>query len=96
MADVKKSKLFQLQEGISQDALVVLVKTEWNHEIVNELEKGCLAVLHEKLIKTKTLVVPGAVEIPFAIQHYWNNAKKKNKPQSFMVFTIMVMGSFDL
>jgi 6,7-dimethyl-8-ribityllumazine synthase len=92
MADVKKSKLFQLQNGISQDALVVLVKTEWNHEIVNELEKGCLAVLHEKLIKTKTLVVPGAVEIPFAVQLYWNNAKKKNKPQAFITLGCVIRG----
>jgi 6,7-dimethyl-8-ribityllumazine synthase len=92
MGDVKKSKLFQLQKGISQDALVVLVKTEWNHEIVNELEKGCLSVLHEKLIKTKTLVVPGAVEIPFAVQHYWNNAKKKDKPQAFITLGCVVRG----
>ena len=36
------SKLFENIKGIQQfkDALVVLVKTEWNAEIVDELEGG--------------------------------------------------------
>jgi 6,7-dimethyl-8-ribityllumazine synthase len=72
MADVSNSKLFENIEDIQQlrDVLVVLVKTEWNSEIVDELERGCLKVFGEYGIKTKTLVVPGAIEIPFAIQQY--------------------------
>jgi 6,7-dimethyl-8-ribityllumazine synthase len=70
MADISNSKLLQTTEGIHKlkDALVVLVKTEWNAHIVDELEAGCLRVLQENNIRTRTLTVPGAVEIPFAIQ----------------------------
>lgn len=69
MADVSNSKLFQNVEGIDRpaDALVVLVKTEWNSEVVDELERGCLRVLSEQKVAAKTITVPGAVEIPFAI-----------------------------
>ena len=46
MADVTNSKLFDIDKDIQQlkDVLVVLVKTEWNSEIVDELERGCLKV----------------------------------------------------
>lgn len=69
MADVSNSKLFRDIEGIDQpaDALVVLVKTEWNSEVVDELERGCLRVLSGQKVAAKTITVPGAVEIPFAI-----------------------------
>ena len=72
MAQVGNSNLFQNIEDIQhlRGVLVVLVKTEWNSEIVDELERGCLNVFREYNIKTKTLVVPGAVEIPYAIKQY--------------------------
>ena len=94
MANVSNSKLLHNIEGIQQlkDALVVLVKTEWNDTIVNELERGCLQIFSEAGIRTKTLVVPGAVEIPFAINHYWNTVKKKNKPEAFIAFGCVVRG----
>ena len=40
MADISNSKLLQVDTGILnlQDACIVLVKTEWNAEIVDELE----------------------------------------------------------
>jgi 6,7-dimethyl-8-ribityllumazine synthase len=70
MADVANSKLFEKLEGIqiAKDALVVLVKTEWNSEVVDELERGCMEVLSQHGVAFETLIVPGAVEIPFAIQ----------------------------
>lgn len=73
MADVANSKLFESIKDIrkNMDVLVVLVKTEWNSEIVDELEKGCIRVLEEYGIRTKTIIVPGAVEIPFAIRQTW-------------------------
>jgi 6,7-dimethyl-8-ribityllumazine synthase len=75
MADVTNSKLFDIDKDIQQlkDVLVVLVKTEWNAEIADELERGCLKVFDRYKIQTKTIVVPGAVEIPFAIQQYAAN-----------------------
>lgn len=94
MADVSNSKLFQDIEGIHhlKDALVVLVKTEWNAAIVDELENGCHNILHTQGIHTKTLVVPGAVEIPFAIQHYWKTSKKKSLPAAFIALGCVVRG----
>jgi 6,7-dimethyl-8-ribityllumazine synthase len=91
MADVSNSKLFQNTEGIRsiQDALVVLVKTEWNASIVDELEKGCIRVLSENGIRTKTIVVPGAVEIPFAIQQIWANIET---PETFIALGCVIRG----
>lgn len=70
MADVANSRLLENIEGIHslKDALFVLVKTEWNAHIVNELERGCVQVLEEAGAKIMTFTVPGAVEIPFAIK----------------------------
>jgi len=70
MAAINNSTLLQEIEGIQniKDAFVILVKTEWNAAIVDELERGCMAVLKSSGVRFKTVVVPGAVEIPFAIQ----------------------------
>lgn len=74
MADVRNSKLFQQVEGIPSigNALVVLVKTEWNAAVVDELEQGARKVLKQFGIEALTLVVPGAVEIPFAIRQSYH------------------------
>ena len=76
MADIANSKLFQNTEGIRKlkDALVVLVKTEWNAEIIDELENGCNKILDQYGIKHKTIIVPGAIEIPYAIHQCWPKA----------------------
>jgi 6,7-dimethyl-8-ribityllumazine synthase len=91
MADVSNSKLFENNKDIQQlkDVLVVLVKTEWNSEIVDELERGCLNVFREHNIETKTLVVPGAIEIPFAIQQY---ASFHNAISAFIALGCVVRG----
>jgi 6,7-dimethyl-8-ribityllumazine synthase len=91
MADVSNSKLFQDIEDIQlvKDVLVVLVKTEWNAGIVDELEKGCIRILAQYGMNVKTIVVPGAVEIPFAIQQYWANS---NAPAAFISLGCVVRG----
>jgi 6,7-dimethyl-8-ribityllumazine synthase len=91
MADVANSKLFSAIEGIQQikDALVVLVKTEWNAEVANELEAGCIKVLDEYGIRHKTIVVPGAIEIPFAIQQC---RSVTNLPSAFIALGCVVRG----
>ncbi|MEN9685604.1 MAG: hypothetical protein RLZZ28_1390 [Bacteroidota bacterium] len=54
-----------------KDAFVVIVKTEWNAAIVDKLEAGAKKILKENGILFKTILVPGAVEIPFAVKtHY--------------------------
>ena len=91
MADITNSKLFEPIEGIRdlKDALVVLVKTEWNSAIVDELENGCRKVFQQFDIANKTLAVPGAVEIPFAIQQCWAN---NNTPTAFIALGCVVRG----
>ncbi len=94
MADVSNSNLFNINTGIlKKDACVVLVKTEWNAAIVDQLERGCIAELEKyKIAKTIVVEVPGAVEIPFAIKSYWDNAGKKNKPDAFIALGCVVRG----
>ncbi|WP_207493316.1 6,7-dimethyl-8-ribityllumazine synthase [Aridibaculum aurantiacum] len=57
------------------DAFVVIVKTEWNAHIIDRLEKGCRKVLKAAGVKSKTVVVPGAFEIPFAVKAHAASAK---------------------
>lgn len=91
MADIANSKLLQEIEGIrnTKDALVVLVKTEWNSEIVDELENGCKRVFSQYRVECRTIVVPGAVEIPFAIQQCWAS---NNAPTAFVALGCVVRG----
>jgi 6,7-dimethyl-8-ribityllumazine synthase len=91
MAEVSNSKLLQQIQGIQQlkDALVVLVKTEWNAGIVDELENGCKKILAQYGVASKTIVVPGAVEIPFAIQQCWANS---NAPSAFIALACVIRG----
>ena len=52
MADVKSSKLHN-DTGIHhvEDACILLVKTEWNADIVDELERGCIGELQKHGVK---------------------------------------------
>jgi 6,7-dimethyl-8-ribityllumazine synthase len=81
-----------LHKGIPQpkDAFVVIVKTEWNAAIVNKLEAGAKKILKAAGITTKTLLVPGAVEIPFAVkQHY---VYSKQLPDAYITLGTVVQG----
>ncbi|MEO7924657.1 MAG: 6,7-dimethyl-8-ribityllumazine synthase [Chitinophagaceae bacterium] len=94
MADITNSNLLNTTTGIlKKDACIVLVKTEWNAAIVDELEIGCRKKLEEQGIKKIiTATVPGAVEIPFAIKAYWENSKKKRRPDAFIALGCVVKG----
>ncbi len=91
MSTTGNNKLFQQIEGIQQlqGALVVLLKTEWNAAIVDELESGCKQVLSGFGINTKTIVVPGAVEIPFAINQYHSSIKNAS---AFIALACVIKG----
>lgn len=91
MADVANSKLLQQTQGIPnlKDALVVLVKTEWNANIADELENGCRRVLQQYNAQVKTLVVPGAVEIGFAIKQCW---EASIRPLAFVALGAVIRG----
>src|SRR5436190_12084986 len=95
MADIANSKLLQMDTGILnvQDACIVLVKTEWNAAIVDELEKGTIAELQkQKVKKILTVTVPGVVEISFAIKAFWKNIEKKKRPDAFIALGCVVRG----
>lgn len=93
MADVTKSKLTDLNTGIlKKDACIVLVKTDWNAAITDQLEMGCIAELEKHKAAVIVLTVPGAVEIPFAIKSYWENAGKKDKPDAFIALGCVIKG----
>jgi 6,7-dimethyl-8-ribityllumazine synthase len=95
MADIAKSKLLQMDTGILnvQDACIVLVKTEWNAAIADELEKGAITELQKHQVKKIiTVTVPGAIEIPFAIKSFWENSEKKKRPDAFIALGCVVRG----
>ena len=95
MADVNKSNLNSLTGILPKDAFIVLVKTEWNAAIVDELERGSIHKLKEHGVKKiVTVTVPGAVEIPFAIKNYWEHskAKKKKRPDAFIALGCVIRG----
>ena len=94
MADIANSKLLTDTTGIlKKDACIVLVKTEWNAAITDQLERGAIAALekHGK-VRSIVLTVPGAVEIPFAIKCFWEKKGKKFKPDAFIAFGCVIKG----
>lgn len=94
MAAITNSKLTDLNTGIlKKDACIVLIKTDWNAAITDQLERGCIAVLEQYGVKkTVVITVPGAVEIPFIIQSYWACAGKKSKPDAFIALGCVIKG----
>jgi 6,7-dimethyl-8-ribityllumazine synthase len=93
MAKVSNSKLFNSSGIPKKNACIVLVKTEWNATIVDELEKGCREKLEAlKVKKIITITVPGAFEIPFAIKNYWDNTSRKKRPDAFVALACVIRG----
>lgn len=78
---------------ISQDACVVIVRTEWNAHIVDLLEEGCRSVLEAQGVTYKVLTVPGAFEISFAIKNYYDSQKyTDHKPSAFIALGCVIQG----
>ncbi|MBI5370689.1 MAG: 6,7-dimethyl-8-ribityllumazine synthase [Sphingobacteriales bacterium] len=94
MADVTNSKLNDLDTGIlRKDACIVLVRTDWNAAVTEQLERGCIAVLEKYGVKKIiVLTVPGAVEIPFAVKSYWEHCNKKERPDAFIALGSVIRG----
>lgn len=94
MAEVTDSKLLHIDTGIlKKDACIVLVKTEWNAAIVDQLERGCIAELEKLGVKKIVIItVPGAFEISFAIKNHWENSGKKNKADAFIALGCVIKG----
>jgi 6,7-dimethyl-8-ribityllumazine synthase len=96
MATKGNASVKKLNTGAGEytGACVVIVKTEWNSAIVDELENGARKVLANKgVANVITITVPGAVEIPFAIKSYWEVTKYKDvKPGAFIALGTVIRG----
>jgi 6,7-dimethyl-8-ribityllumazine synthase len=57
--------------------MIVIVQSLWNEAITSKLVDGARHVLEQNKMKYEVLQVPGALEIPLAIQ--WKREKLKNK-----------------
>ena len=92
MAEIAKSNLFDKGIPDIKDAFIVMVKTEWNAAVVDELENGCKRVLQQYNVKKIiTVTVPGCFEIPFAIKNYWQQTGTE-KPQAFVALGCVIRG----
>ena len=88
---VSNDKLIDTTGIRLKDAFVVMVKTEWNAHVTDILQEGAIQVLEENGVKHNTLCVPGAIEIPFAIKHYFENCGTK-RPDAFIALGCVIKG----
>jgi 6,7-dimethyl-8-ribityllumazine synthase len=72
------------------DAFVVIVCTEWNAETIQKMVDGTTKILTEHKVTYKTITIPGAFEIPFAIKNYWEKATQK--PHAFIALGCVLRG----
>lgn len=95
MAATGNNHLVTLPAGIlPKDACVVLVKTEWNHKIIEALEAGVQRVLTAHQVECiEVLTVPGAVEIAFGVRSYWEAKKYSDqRPHAFITLGCVIKG----
>lgn len=95
MAEINNSNLLKTGTGIRgvRDACVVIVRTEWNASIVDELERGCREELEKTGVEIIVTTVPGAFEIPFAIRACWDAQKYKDqRPQAYIALGCVLRG----
>lgn len=76
------------------NAVVVLFHTEWNHEIVDELARGCEATLqHHQVRRVVRVRVPGAVELSFACRRYYEStADGPDRPDAMILLGCVIRG----
>lgn len=81
-----------LNKGIPKlkDAFVVIVKTEWNHLIVNKLSSGCKKILKNNNVLFKEFTVPGAFELTFVIKQL---SEKYKNADAFIAFGTVIRGN---
>lgn len=95
MAEVSNSTLFKIDTGILPgNACVVILKTDWNAGVVDELERGCIKVLNQHgVVNIKTYNVPGAFEIAFAARQLWEIYKdREDRPHAIIAFGCILRG----
>jgi 6,7-dimethyl-8-ribityllumazine synthase len=78
---------------LQKDACVVIVSTDWNRHVISKLEEGCIRILEENKVAYKHIIVPGAVEIPFAIADFWRSQQDKFiQPDGFIALGCVIKG----
>ncbi|MFZ9660668.1 MAG: 6,7-dimethyl-8-ribityllumazine synthase [Chitinophagaceae bacterium] len=96
MASKGNEKLNLINTGtqLPEGACVVIVKTEWNADIINALEAGAQKILEKCNVKNVvSITVPGAIEISHAIKIYWEANKYKDiKPSAFIALGCVIKG----
>lgn len=76
-----------------EGASVVIVYTEWNDFIVNELVAGCERTLDQYKTKHTKAIVPGAFELPFACKQIWEQTKGTGvQPSAIVAFGCVIRG----
>jgi 6,7-dimethyl-8-ribityllumazine synthase len=89
----EKTSIKNITTGIPniKDACVVIIKTEWNAAIVDALETSCIKTLQENgVMQCKSFMVPGAVELPFAVKTIAQQLH--NKVAAFIVIGCVIKG----
>jgi 6,7-dimethyl-8-ribityllumazine synthase len=67
-AQLTQTEIFNLNNLQIPISQVVLVYTEWNADIINELRNGAKKILDSfSTVTIREVKVPGAIELPFAI-----------------------------
>ncbi|MBL7718137.1 MAG: 6,7-dimethyl-8-ribityllumazine synthase [Flavipsychrobacter sp.] len=77
------------------NARVAIVCTEWNDKIVAELVNGAERICNDiNAVIVKKVVVPGCVEIPFAIKQLWAHYERSgtDKPEAIIAFGAVIRG----
>ena len=77
-----------------EDASVVIVYTEWNDTVINELVAGCDRSLAQyNVSKVAKVKVPGAFELPFACKQYWERTQGTGaQPGAIIAFGCVIRG----
>jgi len=75
---------------VKKDAFVVIIRTEWNDEILSALETGSRKVLDDYQVYHEVITIPGAFEISFIIKNHFENAKKK--PDAYIALGCVLRG----
>ncbi|HYC40749.1 MAG TPA: 6,7-dimethyl-8-ribityllumazine synthase [Chitinophagaceae bacterium] len=93
MARAANTGLLKTENPDIGNACVVVIRTEWNSAIVDELEKGCVDELQQhKVKKIITHTVPGAFEIPFAVLSFLQSATPRKRPDAFIALACVIRG----
>lgn len=93
MATQGNTKLTEPGKALNvQGARVLVVKTAWNSLITDELAIGCKRILEANGVEMVERVVPGAVELTFAIQHFVNSHRGDDAVQAAIALGCVVRG----